>query len=127
MAVLTRTGWIGSSEPTAGATRGAGTALAAAQRGTWTVVVAPGSDFDVRVTGTLPVEASAYGADLASGLVWGLVSDLAEVGMTATLLAAAIEWVCGADLVPGFVSNLDSASATTGAVCCTAACAMWSW
>ena len=42
-----------------GRARGAGAALVAAQRGTWTVVVAPGSDFDVRVTGTLVAEATA--------------------------------------------------------------------
>ena len=30
-----------------------------AQRGTWTVVVALGSDFDVRVIGTLVAEATA--------------------------------------------------------------------
>jgi hypothetical protein len=54
------TGWIGSSEPTAGeVTFGAGTELVAAQRGTWTVVEALGSDFDVKVIGTLLAEAIA--------------------------------------------------------------------
>src|ERR1700686_1406650 len=105
MTVLTITGWIGSSEPTAGATRGEGTELVAAQRGTCTVVVAPGSDFDVRVTGTLVAEASANaGMDLASDLVGGF-------GVTGTLPAEA---TCGADLVPGLVSDFDSASATSG-------------
>src|ERR1700681_1168197 len=97
MTVLTRTGWIGSSEPTAGATRGAGAELVAAQRGTCTVVVAAGSDFDVSVTGTLPAEASAYagagadfagaGADLVSALVCGFASGLDEVTVTGTLPA----------------------------------------
>src|ERR1700694_4270017 len=92
MTVLTRTGWIGSSEPTAGATRGAG--LVAAQRGTWTVVVAPGSDFDVRVTGTLVAEATAYS---------GFGSGLAGVSATGTLAAEASAKVDGADLVSGLV------------------------
>ena len=88
MMVLTRTGWIGSSEPTAGATRGEGTALVAAQRGTWTVVVALGSDFDVSVTGTLAGGGDRIGLRRAV-LASGLGSGLAGVSVNGTLAAEA--------------------------------------
>jgi len=120
------------------------------QRGTWTVVVAPGSDFDVSVIGTVSPEAIAKicAADLASGLALGsgLVSDLDGVNVTGTLRPRPSHSLAGRSLAGGFgfglalrlevdlgsvlgsaLDGAGEASATNGAPCCTDAAAMWSW